>query len=254
MDPKDKVAIITGGASGIGLATAKLLAANGARVVIADLQSDAAAAAARDIEASGCEARSVPTDVTRPEDVQGMLGCAVSHFGRIDIIHNNAGVSGIGDFFAASSDEWEKQLAINLTAVIRGTQLAVQHLRQQGGGGVIINTASMGGLVPMPTGPVYAASKAGVIHFSRSLAYLANEGIRVNVICPTFTDTPLVQRLGEEVINEMKREVGGLVSPALVAEGVVELIRDDSRAGAVMRVTVRKGIDYTFEPRTGPRN
>ena len=254
MDPKDKVAIITGGASGIGLATAKLLAANGARVVIADLQADAAAAAARDIEASGGEACSVHTDVTRSEDVQGMLDCAVSHFGRVDIIHNNAGVSGIGDFFAASSDEWEKLLAIDLTAVIQGTQLAVQHLRRQGGGGVIINTASMGGLVPMPMGPVYAASKAGVIHFSRSLAYLANEGIRVNVICPTYTDTPLIQGLSEEVLNEMKREVGGLVGPALVAEGVLELIRDDSRAGAVMRVTVRKGIDYTFEPRTGPRN
>ena len=254
MDPKGKVAVITGGASGIGLATAKLLAANGARVVIADLQSDAAAAAARDIEASGGEARSARTDVTRPEDVQGMLDCAVSRFERVDIIHNNAGVSGIGDFFAASSDEWEKLLAINLTAVMRGTQLAVQHLRRQGGGGVIINTASMGGLVPMPTGPAYAASKAGVIHFSRSLAYLADEGIRVNVICPTYTDTPLIQGLPEEVLNEMKREVGGLVNPALVAEGVLELIRDDSRAGAVMRVTVRKGIDYTFEPRTGPRN
>ncbi|MDH5200350.1 MAG: SDR family NAD(P)-dependent oxidoreductase, partial [Candidatus Bathyarchaeota archaeon] len=119
MDPKDKVAIITGGASGIGLATAKLLAANGARVVIADLQADAAAAAARDIEASGGEACSVHTDVTRSEDVQGMLDCAVSHFGRVDIIHNNAGVSGIGDFFAASSDEWQKVLAIDLTAVIQ---------------------------------------------------------------------------------------------------------------------------------------
>jgi 15-hydroxyprostaglandin dehydrogenase (NAD) len=254
MDPKGKVAVITGAASGIGLATAKLLAANGARVLIADLQSDAAAAAARDIEASGGEARSVHTDVTRSEDLQGMLDCAVSHFGRVDIVHNNAGVMGLGDLFASSSDDWEKALAIDLTAVIRATQLAVQHMRRQGGGGVIINTASMGGLVPMPTGPVYAASKAGVIHFSRSLASLANEGIRVNVICPTFTSTPPIQRLPEEAINAMKQEVGGLLNPELVAEGVLELIRDDSRAGAVMRVTVRKGIDYTFEPRTAPRN
>ncbi len=254
MDPKGKVAVITGGASGIGLETAKLLAANGARVVIADIQSDAAAAAVRAIEASGGEACSVHTDVTRPEDLQGMLDCAVTHFGRVDIIYNNAGVSGIGDFFTASSDDWERLMAINLTAVMRGTQLAVQQLRRQGGGGVVINTASMGGLVPMPAGPAYAASKAGVIHFSRSLAYLANEGIRVNVICPTYTDTPLVQGLPEEVLDGMKREVGGLVNPALVAEGVLELIRDDSRAGAVMRVTVRKGIDYTFKPRTEPGN
>ncbi len=248
MDPKDKVAIITGGASGIGLATAKLLAAHGARVVIADLQSDAGAAVARDIETSGGAACFVRTDVTRREDLQHMLDFAAAQFGRVDILHNNAGVSESGqDFFAPGSDAWEKTLAINLEAVIRGTQLGVQFLRRQGGGGVIINTASMGGLVPMPTSPIYAASKAGVIHFTRSLAYLAAEGIRVNVVCPTFTDTPLVRAAGDAAIEMMKREVGGILAPEQVAEGVLELIRDDSRAGAVMRVTVRKGIDYTFE-------
>jgi NAD(P)-dependent dehydrogenase (short-subunit alcohol dehydrogenase family) len=99
----------------------------------------------------------------------------------------------------------------------------------------------------MAISPVYAASKAGVIHFTRSLAYLADEGIRVNVICPTFTDTPLVRQHGDVVVEQMKREVGGLLRPEQVAEGVLELIRDDSRAGAVMRATVTKGIDYTFE-------
>ena len=102
----------------------------------------------------------------------------------------------------------------------------------------------------MATGPVYAASKAGVIHFTRSLAYLADEGIRVNVVCPTFTDTPLVRAHGDAVVEMMRQEVGGLLSPEQVAEGVLELVRDDSRAGAVMRVTVRKGIDYIFEPKT----
>ena len=248
MDPKGKVAIITGGASGIGLATAKLLASNGARVLIADLQSDAGAAAARDIEVNGGEARFVRIDVTRHGDLERMLDYAVKHFGRIDIVNNNAGISEIGqDFFAPGSDAWQKTLAIDLEAVIRGTQLAVQQLRRQGGGGVVINTASMGGLIPMAISPVYAASKAGVIHFTRSLAYLADEGIRVNVICPTFTDTPLVRQHGDVVVEQMKREVGGLLRPEQVAEGVLELIRDDSRAGAVMRATVRKGIDYTFE-------
>jgi len=249
MDPRDKVAIITGGASGIGLTTAKLLATRGARVVIADIQADAGAAAVHDIKADGGEARFVRTDVTRPEDLQAMLDYAVEQFGRVDIVDNNAGISETGqDFFAPGSDAWEKTLAIDLVAVIRGTQLAVQQLRRQGGG-VVINTASMGGLIPMAMSPVYAASKAGVIHFSRSLAYLAGEGIRVNVVCPTYTDTPLVHGQGDEVIEYMKQEVGGLLRPEQVAEGVLELIRDDSRAGAVMRVTVRKGIDYTFEPR-----
>lgn len=247
MDPKDKVAIITGGASGIGLATGKLLASHGARIVVADLQAEAGASAVLEIEANGGQAHFVHTDVTKGEDLQGMLDFAVTHFGRVDIIHNNAGISEAGDLFAPGADAWERTLAIDLEAVIRATRLEVQRLRRQSSGGVIINTASMGGLVTMPTSPVYAASKAGVIHFSRSLAYLAAEGIRVNVICPTFTDTPLVRAAGEAAIEFMKQEVGGLLTPEQVAEGVLELIRDDSRAGAVMRVTVRKGIDYIFQ-------
>lgn len=250
MDPNGKVAIISGGASGIGLATAKLLAANGARVVLADLQAELGEAAAQEIVANGGEARFVHTDVTKRDDLQGMLDFAVAQFDRVDIIYNNAGISEGGqDFFAPDSDIWEQTLAIDLKAVIRATQLEVQLLRRQGGGGVIVNTASMGGIVPMPTGPVYAASKAGVIQFSRSLGYLASEGIRVNAVCPTFTDTPMVRAGGEGAIEMMMREVGGILEPEQVAEGVLELIRDDSRAGAVMRVTVRKGIDYTFEPR-----
>lgn len=250
MDPKGKVAIITGGASGIGLETARLLAANGARVVLADLQSELGQAAARDIEAQGGEARFIRTDVTKRDDLQAMLEFAVGQFGRVDIVHNNAGVSEGGqDFFADGAAAWERTVAINLQAVIGATQLEVRHLRQQGGGGVIINTASMGGIEPMPTSPVYAATKAGVIQFSRSLAYLAAEGIRVNAICPTFTDTPMVRSRGAAAVELAKQHVGGILQPEQVAEGVLELVRDDSRAGAVMRVTVRKGIDYAFERR-----
>lgn len=243
MDPKDKVAIITGGASGIGLATAKLLAANGARVVIADIQPEASAAAVRDIEAQGGEARFVHTDVTKRDDLQGMIDFAVGQFGRVDIFHNNTGIG--GQSFYDGSDGWQQIVAINLTAVIAGTQLQIPFLRQQGDGGVIVNTASMAGLVPVPTTPVYAATKAGVVHFSRSLAYLMAEGIRVNAICPTFTDTPLFNRGGEAAVEVAKQEAGGVLQPEQVAEGVLELVRDDSRAGAVMRVTVHRGIDYT---------
>lgn len=248
MDPRGKVAVITGGASGIGLATAKLLAAHGARVVLGDLQEEAGRAAVREIQAAGGEARFLRIDVTREADLRALLDLAVAEFGRVDIAHNNAGISeGREDFFAPESRRWEDTLAINLGAVIRGTRLEVQQMRRQGGGGVIVNTASMGGLIPMAGSPVYAATKAGVIHFSRSLAYLAAEGIRVNAVCPTFTDTPLVRAGGEAAIEAMKQEVGGILTPEQVAEGVLELVRDDSRAGAVMRVTVRRGIDYTFE-------
>jgi 15-hydroxyprostaglandin dehydrogenase (NAD) len=247
VDPQGKVVIITGGVSGIGLETAKLLASNGARVVIADVNDAPAGTALREI---GHEARFVRADVTKREEVQAMLDFAVEAFGRIDAVHNNAGINEGGqDYLAPGATAWERTLAIDLGAVMLCTQLEVQHFRQQGGGGVIINTASMGGIEPMPTSPIYAASKAGVIQLSRSLGYLAREGIRVNAICPTFTDTPMVRGGGEPAIKYMKEQVGGILQPQQVAEGVLELIRDDSRAGAVMRVTVRKGIDYTFEPR-----
>jgi 15-hydroxyprostaglandin dehydrogenase (NAD) len=248
VDPQGKVAIVSGGASGIGLATAKLLASHGARIVIADLQAEAGEQAAKEIEQAGGEARFVRVDVTQPDDVRRMVAFAVEQFGRLDIAHNNAGVNEGGqDFLSPGADYWERTLAIDLAAVLRATQLEVQQLRAQDGGGVIVNTASMGGMVPMPTSPIYAASKAGVIHFSRSLGYLASEGIRVNAICPTFTDTPMVRGGGEPALELMRREVGGILEPEQVAAGVLELVRDDSRAGAVMRVTVRKGLDYTFE-------
>jgi len=248
MDPKGKVAIVSGGASGIGLATARLLAANGARLVLADLQNEAGASAVRELEAAGGEARFVHTDVTTGEDLQRMLDLATSEFGRVDIVHNNAGVSerGIG-FFEGPWEQWAQVVEINLKAVIHATQLEIALLRKQGGGGVIINTGSMGGMVPMPTSPVYAATKAGVIQFTRSLAHLANEGIRVNAVCPTVTDTPMVRAGGEAAMELVRRELGGILQPEQVAEGVLELVKDDSRAGAIMRVTITRGIDYTFE-------
>lgn len=250
MDPQGKVATISGGASGIGRATAKLLASHGARIVIADLQSELAAGVVSEIEAAGGEARFVRTDVTRRDDLQAMLDFAIAQFGRIDIAHNNAGVNeGAQNFLAPGADYWKRTLAIDLAAVMEATQLEVLLYRRQGGGGVIVNTASMGGIVPMPTSPIYAASKAGVIQFTRSLGYLGSEGIRVNAVCPTFTDTPMVREGGEPAMEFMKQEVGGILQPEQVAEGVLELVRDDSRAGAIMRVTVRKGIDYTFERR-----
>lgn len=244
MDPKGKVAVITGGASGIGLATAKLLASNGARIVIADLQDDAGAAAVREIDAAGGEARFVHTDVTKRDDLQHMIDVAAREFGRADIFHNNAGI-GDGQFFYTGEDAWTRTVDINLTAVIRGTQLEVPFLRTQGDGGVIVNTASMAALVPVPGTPVYAATKAGVVQFCRSLAFLAGEGIRVNAICPTFTHTPLFDQGGDAAVEVANREAGGVLQPEQVAEGVLELVRDDARAGAVMRVTVNRGIDYT---------
>ena len=138
-------------------------------------------------------------------------------------------------------------LDVDLRSVILGTRLAVRRLREQGSGGVIVNTASMAALVSTGAAPVYAAAKAGVVHFTRTLAHLASEGIRVNAICPTYTDTPMVRAGGPQAIEFAKQTVGGILQPEQVAEGVLQLIRDDGLAGIVMRVTVRGGIDFAFQ-------
>jgi len=245
MDPNGKVAIITGGASGIGFATASLLAANGARVIVADLDADGAQVAAKKI---GGEVRPLQIDVTKRSEVQYALNYAVAEFGRVDIVHNNAGITERGeDLFAKNALKWEQVLDVDLRAVILGTQLAVQQMREQGGGGVIVNTASMAGLDPRGAAPVYSAAKSGVIQFTRTLGYLAAEGIRVNAICPSFTDTPMVRAGGPQAIDAVKQLVGGILDPQLIAEGVLQLVRDDSRAGAVMRATVSRGLDFAFE-------
>jgi 15-hydroxyprostaglandin dehydrogenase (NAD) len=117
-------------------------------------------------------------------------------------------------------------------------------MRVAGHAGVIINTASLIGLWPMASAPVYAAAKAGVVNFSRSLAYLAEESnIRVNAICPEIVDTPMALGLGEESLEEL-RTAGEILRPEDIAAGVVELIEDDSRFGAVITVTILGGQEY----------
>jgi 15-hydroxyprostaglandin dehydrogenase (NAD) len=133
---------------------------------------------------------------------------------------------------------------IDLTAVIDATRIAVREMKRSGKGGVIVNTASLIGLWPMASAPVYAAAKAGVVNFSRSLAHLAEESnIRVNAICPEIVDTPMALGLGEERLEEL-RMAGEILMPEDIAAGVMELIEDDSRCGAVMRITLRGGRDY----------
>ena len=168
---------------------------------------------------------------------------AVEHFGQFDIAFNNAGVSS-EDLFADEPGHWARIIDIDLTAVIDATRLAVRKMKLADNAGVIINTASLIGLWPMASTPVYAAAKAGVVNFSRSLAYLAVESnIRVNAICPEIIDTPMAVGLGEESLEEL-RTAGGILRPEDIAAGVVELIEDDSRFGAVMTVKNLGGREY----------
>ncbi|MGE5594922.1 MAG: SDR family oxidoreductase [Hyphomicrobiales bacterium] len=249
MEIQGKSAFVSGAGSGIGRAMARALAAHGASVVVADIDEAGGAQTVEQITAAGGKAAFARCDVTRSADLEAAFNLASERFGSLDIVCNNAGIGG-EDIFADEPGNWQAVVNIDLTAVIDATRLAVRAMRKHGRGGIVINTASMGGLLPMPGSPVYAAAKAGVINFTRSLAYLApQERIRVNAICPTFTDTPLVRRGGDERVEAMKAQVGGILQPEDVAEGVIELVEDDSRAGAIMRVTVRGGRDYAREIR-----
>lgn len=249
MEIRDKVAVVSGGGSGIGRAAVLALVERGAKVVVADIDENGGRETVDLVTARGGSAVFRRCDVTKTEDLAGAFASAVEHFGRFDIAFNNAGIGGEA-LFADDPGDWGKIIDIDLTAVIDATRIAVREMKRAGKGGVVINTASMGGLLPMPESPVYAAAKAGVVNFTRSLGYLAvDSNIRVNAICPSYVDTPLVRRAGIERMEEVGRMVGGILQAEDIAAGVIELVEDDSRAGAIMRVTIRGGRDFIREVR-----
>lgn len=240
MDIDDTVAVVTGGASGIGRATVLALAGRGASVVVAD--RDVGGGERTVALAGGC-AVFVPCDVTRSGDLATALATAQERFGGLDIVCNVAGV-GDGDLFADDAGDWRLTIDIDLTAVVDMTRQTVRALRRAGRGGAIVQVASLIGLYPMSGAPVYAAAKAGVVNFTRSLADLADrDGIRVNAVCPELVDTAMAQAMGEETVREL-RKMGGILPPERIADAIVALVEDDERAGAILQVTVEGGATY----------
>jgi len=239
MDPKGKVAVITGGASGIGRATAQRLAAEGASVMIADLDEVMGAETIGLIEAAGGRAAFVKADVTDEAQSKAMLEAAVTRFGGLDILYNNAGIGlPTSAFHTLELRKWRRVLDIDLQAVILGTALAVP-LMEQRGGGVIINTASMAGLYPFKEDPVYGAAKAGVVNFTYSLAPWAGRlNIRVNCVCPGVVDTPLVRKAAEAAkrAGHKPNLPSKILKPEDIADAVLTLIRDDALAGRALEV------------------
>jgi NAD(P)-dependent dehydrogenase (short-subunit alcohol dehydrogenase family) len=184
---KDKSVVVTGSGSGVGRASAVLFAREGAKVVCADIQTDWAKETVRLIDADGGTAIAQTCDVTKEQDVVDAIAAGVDSFGRLDVMYNNAGISTPRPGMRLEDhtfEDWERVLSINLRGVFFGCKHAVVQFKQQGGGGVIINTGSVAGMVGWG-GTVYGASKGGVNQLSKAVAIeCAPLDIRVNCICP----------------------------------------------------------------------
>lgn len=188
-----RVALVTGGSSGIGAATARELAAHGARVMIADIEDEAGAVVADALRAAhGADAaRCVHADVAVPEEVQAMVAAAEQAYGRVDILVNNAGIGNYGETPDLAPAQWDRVLRVNLNSVFLACKFAIPLMRRHGGG-AIVNIASISGMAADYGLTAYAASKGAVINYSRALAIdHARDGIRVNAVCPGLIDTPL---------------------------------------------------------------
>ena len=223
MKLQDKVALITGAGSGIGRAIALEFAREGAKVLVAELDEASGRAVADELGAAGAQARFQRCDVTNEDEVRATVQAAVDAFGRLDIMVNNAGVA---------SDDWDITLAVNLSGVYYGCKHAAESMAARGGG-VIINLASILGLVGIGGGDPYVATKHGVVGLTRNFAIAyAGRGVRVNCINPGFIETPMTRGFTETQAIRQQIEgqtpMGRWGRPEEVAKAALFLASDDS--------------------------
>ena len=244
-----KAALVTGAGSGIGRATALACAREGAKIVVADRVVEGGEETVSMIKSAGGEATFVPVNVTQAAEVKAMVAAAVSAYGRIDCAHNNAGIEGV---FATTADypeeDWDRVMAVNLKGVWLCMKYEIPQMVQQGGG-AIVNTASLAGLVGAKRMPAYVASKHGVAGLTKTAALeYAKSGIRVNAVCPGIIHTSMVDRMFLSRRPDLEdrlaavEPMGRLGKPEEVAEAVVWLCSDAASFVTGHTMTVDGGI------------
>ncbi|MBA2523091.1 MAG: SDR family oxidoreductase [Solirubrobacterales bacterium] len=241
-----KVALVTGGAGGLGSATARALAALGTHVVIVDVDEDGGEAVAEEIGGAFFRA-----DVASLEDNRAMIAFTTDRFGGLDFVHLNAGVSsgiGVGEEFDV--EQYRRIMGINLDGVVFGTVEALPALRARGGG-AIVATASLAGLTAVPYDPFYGANKHAVVGLARSLGpSLAQEGIRFNAICPGFAESAIIAPFRQDLID------GGvpIIPAAEVADVVVGLFEGEMSGECWFVQAGREPESFRFRNLPGPRS
>ena len=242
---QNKCAIVTGGASGIGLATARLLAEEGAAVIIADINEEQGKQAEQVINSAGGRAVFVPCNVVVPADCERAVRAAVKTFGRLDILFNNAGIIRRADVIGTTEEEWDRVMAVNVKSVFLMSKYAVPEIARQGG--AIVNSSSGWGIKGGRNAVSYCASKGAVVNMTRAMAIdHGAQNIRVNCICPGDTDTPMLRneakQLGqaeEQFLAEAKeRPLNRYAQPLEIAQAVLYLVSDAASyvTGAVLAV------------------
>ena len=229
-----KIAIVTGGASGIGEATTRLFVSEGAKVVIADIDDEKGNALQAELNHDGEVARYRQFDVTQESRWIEVVGEVMDTWGRLDVVVNNAGMSGVGRARVEETtvENWDAVFAVNSTAVMLGTKTAIPAMRKNGGGSVV-NVSSIFGIVGSPAGAAYHASKGAARTFSKAAAVqYAPDNIRVNSVHPGFTDTPMTLDIhSQKEIRDAREKMtplGRLGLPDDIAYGILYLACDES--------------------------
>jgi len=241
---QDKVAIITGGASGIGAATAELFVAEGAKVVLVDLNEEKGQAFAAQLQAGGAEAIFIKANVTDENEVAAIYHITLETFGKVDVLFNNAGIGRVTPTEELPYAEWRQTVNVDLDGVFLMAQAAIKEMLKANGG-TIVNTAAMYGWVGSPGSAAYNAAKGGVINLTRSLALeFATRGIRVNALCPGFIDTPIIPEESKEPLRQVT-PMQRLGQPEEMAKAVLFMASDDSTFMTGNTLTVDGG--YTAQ-------